>query len=371
VQLLIWLTTLLAIVGIFSIWANREVLNPDNWADTSTKLLQNAAIRQATANYLVDQLYTNGEIEQRLKERLPSEIKGLAGPLAGGLRSLATEATIRLLANARVQELWKQANRAADQTFVTIAKGGTKNVQVTNGEVTLNLATVIDEVAKRLGLPEVGSKLPPSVAHLKVLRSEQISAVQKGANALKGLALLLTIIVPLLYALAIWLARGYRRRTLMEVGLAFVVAGVLVLIGRGIIISQVTNSLVKTEAVRPAAHAVLSIATLRLSEIAGAFVVIGVPLIAAAWFAGPASWAVSARRWLAPYLHEHPGWAYGITAGIMGLIFLWNPIPSTGKPAGIIVYLALALFGMFLLIRQTSEEFPAEDRPLPPAAAPA
>jgi hypothetical protein len=103
---------------------------------------------------------------------------------------------------------------------------------------------------------------------------------------------LLTIIVPLLYALAIWLARGYRRRTLMNVGIAIVFAGVLVFLARTLIVSQVTDSLVKTDSVRPAATAVISIATTMLSEIAGAFVVVGIPLIAAAWFAGPTRLAV-------------------------------------------------------------------------------
>ena len=373
VHVLVWGTTVLAVVGIFAVWANREVLNPQNWSDTSTKLLQNPAIRQATATYLVDQLYANGKVEEQLKTRLPSEIKGLAGPIAGGLRSLATEATVRLLASPRVQELWRAANRAADEALLKVAEGGSGSLAVDKGVVTLDLAALVDEIAARLGLPEVGSKLPPSVAHLQILRSDQIRAVQEGANALKGLALLLTIVVPLLYALAIGLARGFRRRTLMSVGIALSIAGIAVLIGRGIIVSQVSDALVKTEAVRPAGRAVLSIATLRLSEIAGAFIVVGVPLIGAAWLAGPASAAVRARREIAPFLHDHPGWAYAITAGAMAIVFLWNPIPATGKPAGIIVFLGLALLGTFLLSRQTGEEFPAAagSSGLPPGAAPA
>ena len=42
----------------------------------------------------------------------------------------------------------------------------------------------------------------------------------------------------------------------------------------------------------------------------------------------------------------------------MLLVFIWNPIPSTGKLAGIIVYSVLAFFGAYLLRRQTAEEFP-------------
>ena len=86
----------------------------------------------------------------------------------------------------------------------------------------------------------------------------------------------------------------------------------------------------------------------------------GIPLVAAAWFAGPARLAVRARRAIAPFLRERPEWTYGIVAGIMLLIFIWQPIPATGKPAGIIVFLALAFLGTYVLRRQTAEEFPMQ-----------
>jgi hypothetical protein len=92
---------------------------------------------------------------------------------------------------------------------------------------------------------------------------------------------------------------------------------------------------------------------------------VGVPLIAAAWFAGTARYAVAGRRPIAPFLRERPEWTYGIVAGIMILIFMWNPIPATGKPAGIIVFLALALLGTYVLRRETAEEFPADAHALP------
>jgi hypothetical protein len=72
VQALIWGTTVLAVLAIFAIWANRQILNPDNWASTSTQLLQNGEIREATSNYLVDQLYANVNVEQELKAKLPT-----------------------------------------------------------------------------------------------------------------------------------------------------------------------------------------------------------------------------------------------------------------------------------------------------------
>src|SRR5438270_87258 len=85
------------------------------------------------------------------------------------------------------------AGDGADQAFVTIVNGGKGAVKIKGGEVTLDLATIVANITNRLGLPNVSSKLPPSVANLKVLKSKQIDAVQKIGKALKGLALLFTI----------------------------------------------------------------------------------------------------------------------------------------------------------------------------------
>lgn len=50
VEILLTLTTLLAILAILAIWGDRQLLNPDNSAQT-TELLQNQAIRDQTANF--------------------------------------------------------------------------------------------------------------------------------------------------------------------------------------------------------------------------------------------------------------------------------------------------------------------------------
>ena len=358
VLVLIWGTTVLAVLGIFAVWANRQLLNPNNWANTSSKLLQNAEIQKALPTYLVGQLYANVNVAGDLKAKLPPLLQPVAAPVAGALQNAAISGAERALASPRVQEAWKNANRAADQTLVNIVNGGKGAVQINGGEVTLNLASIVAEITNRLGLPDLASKLPPSVANLTILKSNQLKFVQDVGKALKGLALLLTIVVPLLYVLAIFLAPGRRRRTLMSVGFAIVIAGVLVFAARAIVESAVVNSLVKVEANKPAGDAVMSIATSMLSEIAGAFVVVGVPLIAAAWFAGPARLAVRGRRAIAPFLRDQAALTFGIVVLVMVLIFIWGPIPAMHRPAGIIVFLALALVGTEVLRRQTAAEFP-------------
>ena len=359
VDALIVLTTVLAVVGMLSVWANRLLFNPDNWENTSTQLLQNSEIRSAVSNYVVDQLYANVDVAALIKSGLPPRLAPLAGPAAGALENAAVQAVDTALSRPRVQNLWATANRAADESFIAVVKGGKGAVGVNKGAVTLDLASIVDTLAARLGLPsDLGAKLPPNIANLTVFKSDQLKFVQNAGNAVRGLALWLTILVPLLYALAIVLAAGHRRRTLMSVGFAIILAGVIGIAGRSILESQITSSLVNDASLRPAVRATVAIGTSILATIAGAFILFGVVGVGAAWFAGPGRLPVIARRAIAPFLRERGAATFAVTVGLMVLVFIWDPIPATGTPIGIIVFLALALLGTEVLRRQTAVEFP-------------
>lgn len=350
-------TTVLAILATVAIWANRQMLNPDNWSRTSTQLLQNAPIRTATANYLTDQLYNNVDVAGLISSGLPKQLQGLAAPAAGALRNAAVQGIELALSRPHVQALWAEANRQADQALVTVVNGGSDKLKINNGEVTLDLRNILNDAAGRLGLSNtLGNKLPASAAELTILRSDQIKLVQDAGGDLRGLALALNIIVPLLYLLAIVIAKGRRRRTLLSVGVSGIVAGVVVFLARSLIVSQVPKSLVNDSSVRPAAQAVTSIATSTLAEIAGAVILIGVVVVIAAWFAGPSRWSTAGRHAIAPFLREHPAETFGIVAVLMLLIFIWQPIPATGTWLGMLVFFVLAMVGTEALRRQIQQE---------------
>ncbi len=359
VRAILVLATVLGVLAIFAIWANRQLLNPTNWSKTSTALLQKPAIRSAVSGYLIDQLYANVDVEGELKSGLPSQLAPLAGPISGALHGLAEEGAERALATPKVQSVWETANRVADQALVTIVNGGGSRVQIQGGTVSLNLRQIVADLAQRLGLPSsIAGKLPASVANLKVVTSSQLGLVRNLAKALHALSVWLTVIVLLLYALAVYLARGYRRRTLMWVGLSFVFAGVLVILGRKIGQGQIVSAITTDASIEPAASDAYAVATSLLVQVAGSAIVIGIPLILSAWFAGPARWAVAGRRFWAPHFREHEGLPYWLAAGLLALIFIWGPIPATRNPWWMLFFTVLALVGAHVLRGQIAAEFP-------------
>jgi hypothetical protein len=356
---LLAVASLLAVIGIFAVWANRQVLNADNWAKTSSDLLANDQIRAQLAPFIVDQVYSNVNVTGEVSRALPKRLKPLAGPAANGLRELAEKRTNIALERPRVQEAWKNANRITAQQFINIAEGKSGAITSQGNAVILDVRTLVVNIAARLGLPgRLVTKIPPNAGRIKIMSSDQVKTVQNAVSAVKGLAVVLPALAFILMALAIYLARGRRRETLLAAGLDLIAVGLLVLVVRQIAGSSVVSSLAPTEAVKPAAEAAWSIGTQFLRSIAGAVIIVGIPLVIAAWLAGPRGPAVAFRRAIAPTMRDRPGVAFSAAAVLVLLVLWWGPIPATRQPVPVLIFIALAALGMVALRRQTVEEFP-------------
>lgn len=356
---LIVVASLLAFLAIFAVWANRQLLNTDNWSDTSTELIENEAIQEQVSLFLVDELYSNASVQDRLEQALPPRLDPLAGPAAGALRQVAERGTKALLGRPRAQALWVEANTRAHRRFIEVVEGGGDTVSTEGGDVILDLKALLGQAAGRAGVAErLSERLPEDAAQITIMQSDELDLVQSLVRALKALAIVLVLLALGLFALAVYLGRGWRREALRACGIGFLLAGVAALAARSLAGNAVVDSLAETDAVRPAAEATWSIGTSLLEEAATAMVIYGVVLIFAAWLAGPSRWAVAVRRTLAPYLRE-PAYAYGALAVIVLLMLAWSPTPATRRVVPALLLIGLLAAGTEILRRQTAREYPA------------
>ena len=110
---LVLAASVLAFPAILAVWANRQVLNTENWTTTSSRMLERPAVRDQLAAYLTDQLFANVDVEAQIRAALPSRAEPLAGPAAGLLRDRVELRARKALARPAMQQRWEQANRAA------------------------------------------------------------------------------------------------------------------------------------------------------------------------------------------------------------------------------------------------------------------
>jgi hypothetical protein len=354
---LIVLASLIGFGSVLTTWVDRQMLDTQSWEEASADLIEDPQVRDAVSIYLVDQLYENVDVSAGLEERLPADLKPLAGTLAGGLRQPATDAVERLLASPRIQQVWINASTAAQQKLTNVLENKTGNgITTGNGVVTLDLGELVTSIGAELGLPKATlDRIPPDAGELVIMNSDQLSAAQTGVKAVRVLSTWLLVLVLALYALAIFLARGARRETLRNVGCAFVLVGLAVLVVRQLAGNLAVDALAKPSS-QDTGQRVWLISTALLSQIGWAAVFYGVAIVLGALLAGPQRAAVAVRARIAPTLNERPGIAWAAVAAIFLLLIAWGPTHALRTVWGIALLAALIAGGILALRHQTLRE---------------
>ncbi len=151
----------------------------------SGQLIEDPAVQDALATYLVNQLYANVDVAAELEQNLPEQAAPLAGPLAAGLREVSLRAARALLARPATIELFKNANRVAHTELIAVLDGDTQRLSTTNGEVVLDLRPILE----RLGQSALGAKLlsnlPPDAGPN---RDPQVGSAEERPAGDQGLA---------------------------------------------------------------------------------------------------------------------------------------------------------------------------------------
>jgi hypothetical protein len=365
-RILVWslvaLALVLVLVASLTVWTERQVLDTDNWVETSSELLADDEIRALVAAELVDALFAPQDVEQAIARRLPPPLEGLASPAAGLVRQAALPAADTLLQRPRILELWASANRVAHAQLVAVLTGNEGGAVTTaEGEVVLDLGDLVQRLADELGL---NVQLDPDAGRIVIADSDQLAAAQDAVEVIDALSALILIAVAVLLVVAVYLAAGFRRRALRGIGVGLILVGVVLLVVQRLIGNALVDRLT-SEVTQPAGIRVWVIGTAILRDICIGLVAYGLVLLLGALLAGPTRPARWIRRKLAPTLRERPWAAYGVVALVFLLVLLWGPGEATRQVVGVIVLAVLVCLGVWALRRETLREFP----PPPPGAS--
>src|SRR6187549_4237365 len=109
---------LLLLLSSFAIWINRVALNTSVFADTSSSLLDDPAIRTAVANRAVDELFANVDVQAEVQAQLPNDYEGLSGAATAGLRQVSYQIVDRALEQPVFQSLFRASLEESHKTLV-------------------------------------------------------------------------------------------------------------------------------------------------------------------------------------------------------------------------------------------------------------
>jgi hypothetical protein len=113
--------------------------------------------------------------------------------------------------------------------------------------VYLQLRPVVLKLASRLGLEnQVATRLPASAGRFLVLDDANgtIDTVRQSVKLVRALSLFLLFVVLALYAVAIWLARGWRREAILRCGAGVLIVGLLLFVLRRVLQGVLLDALV-------------------------------------------------------------------------------------------------------------------------------
>ena len=355
---LVVIAAVIALVAALNVWVKRQALSTDNWTNASGRLLEDQRIRSALSVYIVNQVFTNVDVTQRLQQRLPPDIKPLAAPIAVGLQQAAVRAMDNLLARPRIQQLWKQANRRAHQLFIALLDGKHNVLVATGGNVVLNLQPIVKRLADELGLGgRLEGRLPPDAGQITIMKGSQLDTARKGVKVIRVLSYFLFFLVIALYAAAVYLGRNHRKM-LLGVGVSILVVGLIILVVRRFAGDYLVDALNNNPDTKGAVSATWAIGTELLRNVGINGVIYGIVIMFAAWIAGPSRPATWLRRLMAPTMRNYPVVVYGFVTVILFLVLLAGPTDGD-RIFPLLILFAFAYVGVEVLRRQTMREFPA------------
>ena len=243
VTFLVVLIAILTPLGVVARWAHNEVSDTDRYVQSVAPLASDPAIQAAVTDRITTEITSRLQVQavtqdavtalqQRgLSPTAANTLSALSGPLANAIDGFIHDKVAQLVASDQFKTAWEQANREAHTQMVAVLTGkGSDVVDVKNGAVSIQLATLIDAVKQRLvdqGF-QLAEKLPEVNAQFTIFQSSDITKAQQGFRLLNALNTLLPVLLLVLLGVAVAVARS-RRRALIAAMLA--VAGSMLLLG--------------------------------------------------------------------------------------------------------------------------------------------
>ena len=107
--------------------------------------------QNAVADFLVNELFANVDVEAKLEQELPPQLSRSLGPRPAGIRGWRALAARDALQRPEVQQLWENANRTAHEQLLAVINGDAPAVSTERGAVTLDLAAILEQLAPTSG----------------------------------------------------------------------------------------------------------------------------------------------------------------------------------------------------------------------------
>ncbi|KUM98461.1 aromatic ring-opening dioxygenase LigA [Streptomyces cellostaticus] len=303
------LTCILVPVALLATWVHDIALDTDRYVSTVSPLASDPAIQDAAVHRITEAVgaKVNGPQaaadiadwlqSQGLPPRAAGAVKALGPQIDSAVDQAVTRAATRVVRSNVFETVWTTANRAAHQAVVHALTGeGRGAFEVQDGTVTLDVGTAVERVKKELvdaGISPA-AKIPDVDKQMVLFQSDQLAKARKGAHLLDVVGNWFPVLVVVLGAAGVLLAR-HRRRALARTALGAAFACLVVAIGLVVARRYYLDHLPPQVQSRAAAAAVFDTLLRFLKVSLRTAVVLGVVVALGAYLVGPGRLPVAVR----------------------------------------------------------------------------
>jgi hypothetical protein len=350
---LIFLGCLLAPGAVIGIWAANQVSDTGRFVANVEPLIHDPAIQNALTdkitNEITNRLDVSGVINQAAQEvtskgltRIGSLLTTFSPQITSSVNGFIHSTVHSVISSPAFATIWVQVTTVAHEQLVKALSGnGGGAVSTSNGQVVISLGPFIamvkeDLVARGFTL---ANSIPPINPSFTLFTSRELVKAQGGYRLLNNLKIVSPILVLLLIAAGVYVARSHRR-ALIGAGLGFAASMLVLAAGLQIFRSVYLNSVPSSVLPSDAAAALFDTFVRFIKEGLRALLVLGLVVAAAAFVTGPSTTAVRTRSafgsglgWL-----RHFGERSGVSTGPVGL---WTFSHRKGLRIGAVALAAL------------------------------
>lgn len=278
-------------IAVLGVWSKAVALNSNHWANASSKMLDDPAVRSRVSTVVVDRAFEKVNTDDLIAEDKPV-VRAVARAGVVVLRKEAYTLVNKLLESDKFREAWKQANQDAHAEFMAIIDGRSTTIRETNGKVELDIRPLVRLAVEALGINgDVVNRIPDSRALLDLGLDDQLQQISSTVRLVRAAVIGLVLLAVLLVAGAIWLARGRRIRALTWAGTGLVIDGAVILAVRAIAGQIISQHVAHQPQGQTALADAWDILTQGLVTVGWVLIVVGIAMRLALWVAvaAPAS----------------------------------------------------------------------------------
>jgi hypothetical protein len=151
VALLVALSCLLVLLSTTVVWAHRTLLNTGTFVGTVGPVFQDPAVASTVAARATDELFTELNLQARLRGALPPKASFAAVPITNATKGYVAGELTKVLTSPQFQTIWTATLTATHKQLVAVLRSQNNGaLSTSDGYIVLNHGPLINQAHRKV-----------------------------------------------------------------------------------------------------------------------------------------------------------------------------------------------------------------------------